>query len=134
MIGVILITHGGLAEALLMTTKEIVGDIGDIRVLSIDTSDDEDKIRDILSDNIKEMDKGDGVIILTDMFGGTPSNISLSFLSDDKVEVLTGVNLPMLIKAASTKGDMKLVELAEMLKCKGQESIVLASEILKSRE
>jgi PTS system mannose-specific IIA component len=133
MVGVTLITHGKLADILINTAEEITGPLENISSVIVDKDDDPKKVRGTVSKAIKEVDQGDGVIILTDMFGGTPSNIGLSFLSSGKVELITGVNLPILLKLASRKADESLSELAGMLKKKGQDSIVLASEMLKEK-
>jgi PTS system mannose-specific IIA component len=133
MIGVVLITHGKLADILITTAEEIAGPLENIRSVVVDKDDDPKKVRGIVSKAIKEVDQRDGVIILTDMFGGTPSNIGLSFLDSGKVELITGVNLPILLKLASCRADKNLPDLAKMLKRKGQDSIVLASEMLKEK-
>lgn len=133
MIGAIVITHGKLAEALVSTAEAIAGRQENVRHISIDACDSAKCIGDAISNAIKTMDKKDGIIILTDMFGGTPSNIGLSFLETGKVEILTGVNLPMLLKFAGHRADKTLLELAALLKEYGQKSIVLASEVLKGK-
>ncbi len=133
MIGAIVITHGKLADALVSTAEAIAGRLENVRHISIDACDSAKCISDSISDTIKTMDGKDGIIILTDMFGGTPSNIGLSFLEAGKVEILTGVNLPMLLKLASHRGERTLSELAVLLKEHGQKSIVLASEVLKGK-
>ncbi|MBI5047788.1 MAG: hypothetical protein HZB54_02385 [Deltaproteobacteria bacterium] len=134
MIGAIIITHGKLAEAFVTTAEAITGKLDNIRYISIDACDSAKCISDAISNAIKTMDKKDGIIIMTDMFGGTPSNIGLSFLEAGKVEILTGVNLPMLMKFASHRTDKTLSELAVFLKEHGQKSIVLASEVLKGKD
>ncbi len=98
MVGIVIVTHGELAHHLLETAKGIVGEARQVATLSVSANKEIAKIRSDLSDAIQNVDTGDGVLILTDMFGGTPSNISLSFLNEKEVEVVTGVNLPMLIK------------------------------------
>ncbi|MEK6599123.1 MAG: PTS fructose transporter subunit IIA [Deltaproteobacteria bacterium] len=133
MIGAIIITHGKLAEVLIATAEGIAGRLENVRCISIDPCDSAKCISDAISNNIKTMNKEDGVIILTDMFGGTPSNIGLSFLEPGKVEILTGVNLPMLLKFTGHRTDKTLPELAMLLKEHGQKSIVLASEMLKGK-
>ncbi|MBI5875866.1 MAG: PTS sugar transporter [Deltaproteobacteria bacterium] len=125
MIGAIIITHGKLAEAIVSTAEAIAGRLENVRHISIDACDSAKCIGDSISGAIKTMDN------LTDMFGGTPSNIGLSFLEPGKVEILTGVNLPMLLKFAGHRADKGLLELAALLKEYGQKSIVLASEVLK---
>lgn len=133
MVGVIVITHGKLAEVLVSTAEAIAGKLENVRYISIDACDSAKCISDAISDTVKTMDKKDGIIILTDMFGGTPSNIALSFLEAGKVEIITGANLPMLLKLASHRGGRTLSELVMLLKEHGQKSIVLASEMLKGK-
>ena len=133
MIGAIIITHGKLAEAFVTTAEAIIGTLENVRYISIDACDDAKCISDAISNAIKTMDKEDGIVILTDMFGGTPSNIGLSFLEAGKVEILTGMNLPMLLKFASHRTDKTLSELVMLLKEHGQKNIVLASEMLKGK-
>jgi len=130
MVGILLVTHGRLAQELLETTKIIVGkSIEHVVPISVGWNDDMADIQKTISTTIARVDQGDGVLILTDMFGGTPSNISLSFLSD-KVEIITGVNLPMLIKIMNVGDRYKLKELAQLITEQGKKSIYLASEIL----
>jgi PTS system mannose-specific IIA component len=130
MVGILIVTHGRLAQELLETTKIIVGkSIDHVVPISVGWNDDMADIQKIISTTIARVDQGDGVLILTDMFGGTPSNISLSFLSD-KVEIITGVNLPMLIKIMNVGDRYKLKELAHLITEQGKKSIYLASEIL----
>jgi len=129
MVGVIVITHGKLAEVLVSTAEAIAGKLENVRYISIDACDSAKCISDAISDAVKTMDKKDGIIILTDMFGGTPSNIALSFLEAGKVEIITGANLPMLLN----RGARTLSELVMLLKEHGQKSIVLASEMLKGK-
>jgi len=130
MVGILIVTHGSLAQELLETTKIIVGKgIDHLIPISVGWNDDMADIQKIISTAIAKVDQGDGVLILTDMFGGTPSNISLSFLSE-KVEIITGVNLPMLIKIMNVGERYKLKELAHLIHEQGKKSIYLASEIL----
>ena len=133
MVGIVIATHGNLAEQLLTTATAIVGDAKQVDTLSITANEDVDNIRKNLSDAIQKVDTGDGVLILTDMFGGTPSNISLSFLNEKKVEVLTGVNLPMLVKLISMTERDDLYALSKQIEIYGKNNIYLASEILKNR-
>jgi PTS system mannose-specific IIA component len=130
MVGILIVTHGRLAQELLETTKIIVGKGTEhIVPISVGWNDDMADIQKIISTAISRVDQGDGVLVLTDMFGGTPSNISLSFLSE-KVEIITGVNLPMLIKIMNVGERYKLKELAHLIHEQGKKSIYLASEIL----
>jgi mannose PTS system EIIA component len=133
MVGVLLMTHGHFAEVLISTAEEIVGPIENIKAVSVNAEDDVETIKGIISTVMQEVDQGDGVIMLTDMFGGTPSNIGLSFLSQDEVEIITGVNLPIVLKLARERDGKTLPDLASLLKKRGRESIVLASEMLKGK-
>jgi PTS system mannose-specific IIA component len=133
MTGAVIITHGNLADALCKTAESITGHAEGVKVVPVDKSDNTDEIREVLAAAVEEVNSGDGVIIFTDMFGGTPSNIALSLLNDGSVEVITGVNLPLLIKFFSNRSDSALGELADMLKEYGRESIVLAGDILKEK-
>ncbi|MBI5683177.1 MAG: PTS sugar transporter [Deltaproteobacteria bacterium] len=134
MVGVIIMSHGNLASTLVATAETIIGKIEDIKCIAIRHGDNLEDIRKSTSLAIRDLDTGMGVLILTDMFGGTPSNIGLSFLEDDRVEVLTGVNLSMLLKLSSHRQDKNLTQLAGILKTSGQNSIVIASEMLKGRQ
>ena len=130
MVGILIVTHGRLAQELLETTKIIVGkNVDHIIPISIGWNDDMADIQKTISSAIGRVDQGQGVLILTDMFGGTPSNISLSFLSE-KVEIITGVNLPMLIKIVNVGDRFNLKELSHLIHEQGKKSIYLASEIL----
>jgi PTS system mannose-specific IIA component len=129
-IGVVLVTHYRLGEELLQALRLIVPDAPAWRAVSIEPSQSVDDMRGAIEAALKAAGGEDGVLVLTDMFGGTPSNISLSFLRDHPVEVVTGVNLPMLIKLATGVEDMPLDELATFIKEYGRRNISVASEIL----
>jgi len=133
MVGVLIVTHSALADELLLATQQIVGEIEGIEPISIDPTEPVEDIRDRIKKGIKKVDRGEGVLILTDMFGGTPSNISLSFLEGGEVEVVTGVNLPMLLKLATLKDEMDLKELASYIVNYGKRNIHLASEVLERK-
>jgi PTS system mannose-specific IIA component len=132
MIGLVIATHSRLAEEFLKAAEMIIGPLRGVRTVCIRTEDNVEQIRDSIT---KAMDEagadGEGVVIMTDMFGGTPANISLSFLDPQRIEVLTGVNLPMILKFFNTQEGLSLSELAGMLKAYGQQSISLASEFLQ---
>ncbi len=130
MIGLILVAHAGIARELLEAAELIMGKVERVEAVGIRPDDPVDLIRDAITSAIKKVD-GEGVIIMTDMFGGTPSNMSLSVLQENHVEVLTGVNLPMLIKFIADRGKFGVAELAEKLKQCGRESIIVAGEYLK---
>ena len=130
MVGILVVTHGRLAQELLETTKMIVGkSVDHIIPISVGWNDDTADIQKTIASAVTKVDHGEGVLILTDMFGGTPSNISLSFLSE-KVEIVTGVNLPMLIKIVNVGDRCTLKELSHLIHDQGKKSIYLASEIL----
>jgi len=134
MISAIVVTHGTLASGFIDAAGIIVGTIENVLSVSINKGDSTDEIRERIHGAIKETDQGSGVIIFTDMFGGTPTNIALSFLSEGSVEVLTGVNLPMLLKFLSNREESSIIDLVRDLRECGRESIVPASEMLKQVE
>jgi PTS system mannose-specific IIA component len=131
MVGIIIVTHLRLGEELLAVAELILGKLKHFEAVSINPTEGVEEITDKISEAIRKVDSGKGVLILTDMFGGTPSNISLSFLEEWKIEVITGVNLPMLLKLSTYEGEENLAELAKFIKTYGQKNINLASEILK---
>lgn len=133
MVGVVLVTHPNLGDEFIRSAELICGKMSNLVAVSIDTRKEVEELRKEISAAIKSVDLGEGVLILTDMFGGTPSNMSLAFLSEERVEVLTGLNLPMLIKISSCRGGRNLKELAKMVKEAGQRNINLASEILQKK-
>ena len=134
MIGVVIVTHCRLAEELIAAAKLVVGEeLKQFQPVSIGPSEGTEDIREKIVGAIRKVDEGQGVLILTDMYGGTPSNISLSFLEDKKIEVITGVNLPMLLKLATYPNEMDLEKLAVYITEYGQRNINLASEVLKKR-
>jgi len=130
MIGLVLVAHAGIAQEFLGAAEMIMGKIEGVEAVSIKPDDQVDLIRNAIAGAIKKVDS-DGVIIMTDMFGGTPSNMSLSFLQENHIEVLTGVNLPMIIKFVADRAKFGVAELAEKLKQCGRESIIVAGEYLK---
>jgi len=134
MVGVVVVTHCHLAEELIAAAQLVVGeDLRQFQPVSIDPREGSEEIRTKIISAIRKVDEGKGVLILTDMYGGTPSNISLSFLEERKIEVITGVNLPMLLKLATYQDDMDLEALAIFITDYGQRNINLASEVLKKR-
>jgi PTS system mannose-specific IIA component len=135
MIGIVVVTHGALGEALIESAEFIVGTRPEgVVAIAIDLNQNVDKLREKVAAGIKKVGGDKGVILLTDMFGGTPSNISYSFLEEGRIEVLTGVNLPILLHALNTRGKMGLSELAAGLEAFGKKSISLASGILKGNK
>jgi mannose PTS system EIIA component len=134
MVGLIVVAHFNLAREMVAAAELIVGKQQQFESVDIFPQDDIDKIRNKIVNSLKHVDSGQGVLILTDMFGGTPSNISLSFLEDGKVEVVTGVNLPMLIKLITFREGRSLEELAGFITQYGQKNIYLATDVLKGRK
>jgi mannose PTS system EIIA component len=133
MIGTLITTHGNLGDELIKSAELIKGPLEDILHIRIDQTKNVEDLKKEISNAIKKLDKGKGVLILTDLFGGTPSNISLSFIKEEKVEVLTGVNLPMMLKLSEAKEDMTLREFACLIKNYGEKNIMLAIEILSKK-
>lgn len=133
MVGLVVATHGQLAEELLRTAAGIVGLLERCEGLTIGAGSSMEDARKGLGDAIRRVDDGDGVLILTDMFGGSPANLALTFL-DEHIEVVTGVNLPMILKLATGRADdLALRPLAELVTAHGQKNITLASELLRIR-
>jgi len=126
----VVVTHGHLANELLAAAEMIVGPISHITAVSIGWHDDVEVARGEIERAIQQVSQGRGVILLTDMFGGTPTNIASMFLSEGEVEVITGVNLPMVVKLATQSGDEELADLARQVRVQGQEGIYLAGELL----
>jgi PTS system mannose-specific IIA component len=134
MIGIVVVAHFNLAKQMVAATKLIVGEQKQFESVDIFPDEDVDKIKKRLTDAVSSVEIGDGVLIMTDMFGGTPSNISLSLLNAGKVEVVAGVNLPMLIKLITYREGRPLDELASFITQYGQNNIYLATDILKTRK
>ena len=131
MIGVVVVTHGQLATELLNAAEIIVGDLPQFAAVSIGWHDDAKDAREEIGQAIARVQNGSGVLVLTDMFGGTPSNLGLTFLQRDKVEVLTGVNLPMLIKLASLRDTGSLLDVAREMREHGRNAIWVATDLLR---
>jgi PTS system mannose-specific IIA component len=134
MVGGVVVTHGQLANELVSSAEMIVGEMHHVTAVSIGWHDDVDVAREEIERAIQRVDGGDGVLLLTDMFGGTPTNIAASFLGSAPVEVVTGVNLPMVIKLATQEKSETLSELARRVRDQGQQQIHLASEILSPKK
>lgn len=129
-IGVVIVTHYRLGEEFLQALRLIVPDAPEFHAVSIEPTQSVEEMRSQIAAALAAADRGDGVLVLTDMFGGTPSNISLSFLDEHQVEVVTGLNLPMLIKLATLRETKSLEELAAFIKSYGRRNISVASELL----
>jgi len=131
MIGMVLVTHGRLAEEFIAALEHVVGDQEHIRAICIGPDDDMEQRRKDILDSIAAVDGGDGVVLLTDMFGGTPSNLAISVMDAAKVEVIAGINLPMLIKLASVRGNGDLPGAVAEAQEAGRKYINIASSLLK---
>ena len=129
MIGLMIITHGNLALELKSAMEHMIGDQNDIEIFSITPEDDIDIQKNNIEKKLKELNQGKGVIILTDVFGGTPSNLALNFLEPGIIEIMSGVNLPMLIKICQLR-DKDILEVIQEGKIAAQKYISIASEIL----
>ena len=129
-VGVVLVTHYGLGSEFLQALRLIIPDAPDYRSVSLDPAQSVETMRKLIEEAILQANAGEGVLVLTDMFGGTPSNLALSFLDDHPIEVVTGINLPMLIKLATSTDDLPLAELAVFVKEYGQRNISVASQLL----
>jgi PTS system mannose-specific IIA component len=133
MVGVLVITHGKLAHELVNAAEMIIGEIQKVEAFSLGWNDDVEMAKQKIQEVLKKLNSDNGVIILTDIFGGTPTNLGLSFLKPNKIEIVTGVNLPMLLKLISQqKEQLPLKDIATKVKERGQQSIYIASEILSS--
>ena len=132
MIGMLIVSHCDLGRELLNAAEFIVGKIDGADAMAITETTGTERLIKAIEDKAQALDKGDGVIILTDMFGGPPSNLSLSFLKEGKIEVLTGVNLPMIISIIQNRSTCKLSELAEKALDAAKSGISLASKLLES--
>ncbi len=133
MVGFVVATHGRLAEELLRTAEGIVGPLEQAEALTIGAAAPMEEQRARLGEAIRRVDRGDGVLVLTDMFGGTPANLALTFL-DAAIEVVTGVNLHMILKLATSRSEpLALQATAELITGYGQKNITLASELLRTR-
>ena len=134
MIGVVVVTHGQLATELLNAAETIVGDLPAFAAVSIGWHEDTQDARDEIAAAIGRVQQGQGVLILTDMFGGTPSNLAMTFLGEQNVEVITGVNLPMLIKLAGMKDENALLAVAREMREHGRNAIWVASDLLRGEK
>ncbi len=130
MIGMVLVTHGRLAEEFVAATEHVVGPQEDISAICIGPDDDMEIRRQEIVEAVAETNSGQGVVILTDMFGGTPSNLAISLLDKDTVEVIAGINLPMLIKLASVRRDGSLMDAVTAAEEAGHKYINVASTVL----
>ena len=134
-VGIIIVGHLTLAEDLITTTKFLIGDLFGVKVrgLSINPKEKGDKLCKMVTDAIKDIDEGEGVLILTDMLGGTPTNICFPYIEKGKVELITGVNLPMVISSITNQKEKTLSELSEYVRDSGKDSICIVNEQVKRR-
>ena len=134
MIGIVLVTHGRLAQELVAALEHVVGPQRAIAAVCIGPDDDMEKRRKDILDDIRRVDEGQGAVVLTDMFGGTPSNLAISVMDQAKVEVIAGVNLPMLVKLASVRGKAALGEAVAQAQEAGRKYINVASKLLADQK
>ncbi len=132
MIGLVVVSHGALARELLAATEHVVGRLPHARALSIGADDDMEKRRADVRAAVDAVDTGNGVVVVTDMFGGTPANLAISLLQQGRIEVVAGANLPMLIKLAEAREDpnVELGEVAQAAMAAGRKYIAIASHVL----
>ncbi|MDG1021080.1 MAG: PTS sugar transporter subunit IIA [Emcibacteraceae bacterium] len=130
MIGMVVVTHGRLAEEFIAAMEHVVGPQSALQAISIGPDDDMEQRRQDILDAVTEVDDGSGVILLTDMFGGTPSNLAISIMDSTHVEVIAGINLPMLIKLASVRIDSTMEEAVSAAQGSGKKYINIASHVL----
>lgn len=133
MIGLVIITHAGLATEFKAALEHVVGPQEQLETLSIGPDDDIERRREQLIEAVQRVDSGAGVVVLTDMFGGSPSNLAISAMERSNVEVIAGVNLPMLVKLASVRGECRLEEAVTQAQDAGRKYISVASQILAAK-
>lgn len=131
-IGIVLVTHGNLAIELVKVMEHVVGPQEQLATVSIGPDDDMEKRREDILNSVQSVDRGLGVIILTDMFGGTPSNLAISIMEQAKIDIVAGVNLPMLVKLASVRSSETMSEAVTQARDAGQKYIMVASQVLSS--
>ena len=136
MVGIVVVTHGKLAQELISTVKFVISGNPALKIegLSLDPSKESVAFTQNIKKAIKKVDEGDGILLVTDMFGGTPSNISLTFLEDKRVEVISGVNLPMLLKLSTISSSVTLDEAVRIAETAGRDNISVASKLLNERK
>ena len=134
MIGIVIVTHADLAKEFIKALEHVVGKQKLLRAVCINPNDDMDKKRIEIIECVRAVNKGEGVIIATDMFGGTPSNLAISNLKENEIEVVAGVNLPMLIKMVSDRKKIKLNELVKISQDSGRKYINVASNFFKEKK
>jgi len=133
-VGGVIVSHGQVANELLVAAEQVVGELSNLAAVSIGWHDEVEVAREAIERAIKQVSQGAGIIIFTDMFGGTPTNISAMFLKDKSVEIITGVNLPMVIKLATSSGGVDLAELAREIEEQGKSAICRAGGLLQPQK
>lgn len=133
MVGIIVVSHDNIAHEMVAVTKKILRDADGILAVAIGQDSPVEANRQKIGEAIKHVDKGKGVLLLSDMFGGTPSNLCLSFLGRPRLEVISGINLPMLIKLAGEKNRSSFEDLVEFIRDYGRKNIVIASKVLEGK-
>jgi PTS system mannose-specific IIA component len=134
MIGLVIVTHGGLAREFRAALEHIVGAQEQLETISIGPEDDMEERRTHIQNAISQVDSGEGVVLLTDMFGGTPSNLAISVMEEARVEVVAGINLPMLVKLTSVRTCHSLSEAIDLAKEAGRKYISVASQVLSGQQ
>ncbi|MBI2083948.1 MAG: PTS sugar transporter subunit IIA [Deltaproteobacteria bacterium] len=131
MVGTVVVTHGKIGEEMVRAVLSIVREDLPLYSVALEQNEDVEQMRRKIEQAVQRADRGHGVLLLSDMFGGTPSNLCLSFLEEGKIEVVTGVNLPMIIKLATIQENRSLIETADFIKRYGQKNIARATEVLQ---
>jgi mannose PTS system EIIA component len=136
MVGIVVVTHGKLAKELIEVVRFVLSSSPQVKMVGVclDPQREFESFKQEIKSAIKKVKEKDGILLVTDMFGGTPSNISLTFLEENKVEVVSGVNLPMLLKLATLKDSVTLEEAVQTAESSGKENIIVASKLLHDRD
>jgi PTS system mannose-specific IIA component len=133
MIGIVVVSHDNIAREMVAVANNIMKDVEGVASVSIDSNAPVEVNRQKIIASIDSVDKGEGILLLSDMFGGTPSNLCLSFLGKPKLEVISGINLPMLIKLIGDRNKLEFENLAEFIRDYGRKNIVIASKVLEGK-
>jgi len=134
MIGIVIVTHGNLAQEFRLALEHVVGPQENMETINIGADDDMELRREDITKAVASVETGAGVIILTDLFGGTPSNMAISMMQDERIEVIAGINLPMLVKLAGLRDTKSIIEASEMAQEAGRKYIHVASKVLEGSE
>lgn len=134
MIGIVVVSHSNIGCEMVQATTRIIPEAKHMMGVAVESNDPPESIRQQIGEAVGRVDQGDGVLILTDMFGGTPSNICMTFLEPERVEVISGFNMPMLIKLANINAEANLMDTVHFIQKYGQRNIVIASEVLAGKE